>query len=519
VATVEALRRENAELRAALAKMAAANAAQLSQLMAANEALTTQVAKLNERVGELLAAARRRQRPPTTPAPPPPQPPPPVVTADAQRAFDQRPAPPVLPPKTKTAAKPRGPSGRKPVPAHLEAETHELRPDTCAHCGGSALDAADVVVEEKLHVVKEHQRRRVVRRMTCRCRDCGQRTTPRSLPAPYERSKVTCEWLGWLLDQKFAMLVPLDRVRRDLAERGISLAMGSLVAFIERGADLLAPIDGYHWRTLLAGRWMATDGTGLKVLVPELPAAHNGYVELYRNREVAVFQYEPDKAAETVVAKLQTFRGTLTADAEHRFNAVYASGRVIEAGCNAHGRRKLRDAEATRPDLAVEGGAFIAAMYVAEDDAQRRGLVGEALRGHRQERIRPIADDFRRWLAAVEPTLLPSEPLAAAVGYYRRHGDALFRFLDDPDVPIDNSPTEREFQNVAKLRLNMLFAGSTEGAHRACVLLGIIATCRAIGVPVQAYLTWAFERLGTHRDVYGLPIDQLTPAAFKRARG
>ena len=97
------------------------------------------------------------------------------------------------------------------------------------------------------------------------------------------------------------------------------------------------------------------------------------------------------------------------------------------------------------------------------------------------------------------------------------HRDALFRFIDDPDVPIDNSPTEREFQNVAKLRLNMLFAGSTEGAHRACVLLGIVATCRAIGVPVQAYLTWAFERLGTHRDVFGLDAAALTPAAFKRA--
>ena len=33
---------------------------------------------------------------------------------------------------------------------------------------------------------------------------------------------------------------------------------------------------------------------------------------------------------------------------------------------------------------------------------------------------------------------------------------------------------------------------------------------------VQAYLTWAFERLGTHRDVYGLPIEALTPVAFKR---
>jgi hypothetical protein len=31
---------------------------------------------------------------------------------------------------------------------------------------------------------------------------------------------------------------------------------------------------------------------------------------------------------------------------------------------------------------------------------------------------------------------------------------------------IDNSPTEHEFQNVAKLRLNMRFVGSTEGTHR-----------------------------------------------------
>jgi hypothetical protein len=518
VVTVAELRRENEALRAQLGQLtqaAASSAAQLDRLIATNANLTAEVARLNERVTELLAVARRRQRPPT---PPPTPAPPPPLDAAAARAFADRPLPPPVPEKPKPAPKPRRPTGRKALPPHLEAERHELRPDACAHCGGHALDAADVVVEEKLHVVKEHQRRRTVRRTTCRCRHCGARTTPRSLPAPYERSKVTCDWLAWFVDQKFGLLTPLDRIRRDLASRGIPLAMGSLVGFIERAADLLAPVDGYHWRTLLAGRWMATDGTGLKVLVPELPAAHNGYVELYRNRDVAVFQYEPDKSSDAVVTKLAPFRGTLTADAEHRFNAVYATGRVDESGCNAHGRRKFRDAEATRPDLAAEGGAFIAAMYVAEQDAQARGLVGAKLRAHRRKKIRPIVDDFRSWLDAVEPTLLPSEPLAAAVGYYQRHGDALFRFLDDPDVPIDNSATEREFQNLAKLRLNMLFAGSTEGAHRACVLLGIVATCRAVGVPIQAYLTWAFDRLGTHRDVFALPVEQLTPAAFKRSR-
>jgi len=505
---LDSLRRENASLRG-----------QLAQLFEQNAQLVEQLARLNERVGELLAIAQRKQRKtPAAVAVPLPVPPP-VVEGEQQRAFEERPKAPEKPIAERTAKTKAKPTGRKPLPRHLEAEEHELRPESCAACGGHALDVADELLEEKLHVVKEHQRRRVVRRYTCRCRACGERTTLRSLPAPYQRSKVTCEWLAWFVYQKFWLLTPLDRIRRDLAERGIPLAMSTLVSFIERAADLLSGIDGLHWKQLLASSWMATDGTGLKVIVPKLPAAHNGYLELYRNDELAVFQYEPDKRGDVVAAKLRPFRGTLTADAEHRFNDVFASGHVLEAGCNAHGRRKFRDAEATQPLLAAEGGAFLGAMYGEEEKAQKLALSDDALRDHRQQHIRPIVRDFQRWLDAVKPTLLPSEPLAAATAYYKNHGTALFRFVDDPLVPIDNSPTEREFQNVAKLRLNMLFAGSTEGAHRACVLLGIIATCRALRVPAQAYLVWAFERLGTHRDVFDLPLEALTPAAFKKTLG
>jgi hypothetical protein len=445
VVDVEALQRENAQLREQVS------------------ALTRELAKLNDRITELLAVAQRRHRKPAVEKPPQMAA---EVTAEDRQTFDVRPKPPPKVASTEQAKSRAKPTGRQPVPQHLEPEEHALRPERCAHCGSAALDAADVIIEEKHHVVKEHQRRRVVRRTTCRCRACGERTTPRSLSAPYERSKVTCEWLAWLVYSKFVLLTPLDRIRRDLGERQIPIAMGTLVSLIERAADLLAPIDGLHWRQLLNSNWMATDGTGLKVLIPQLPVAHNGYIELYRNQELAVFQYEPEKSSESVVSKLTSFRGALTADAEHRFNAVFASGAVKESGCNAHGQH-----------------------------------------------------DFERWLKAVEPTLLPSEQLMTAVRYYKNHRDALFRFIDDHNVPIDNSPTEREFQNVAKLRFNMLFAGSTEGAHRACVLRGIAATCRAMGVPVQAYLAWAFERLGTHRDLFGLDLNEMTPAAYMRSHG
>ena len=498
--TYEELLAENVRLRAQVEELAAA------------------VAAANERIAELLAIVGRKSRS-TVAKPPAPPSAPPTLDDDARTAFENRPAPPELPEKKKKEKKKQRPTGRKPLPAHLPAEEHTLHPECCGCCGGANLEIIDEVLEAKLTVVKEHQRRRVVHRKTGRCRDCGERTTARSLPAPFERSKVTCEWLAWLIYMKFVLLVPLDRIRRDLKSRGVPLAMGFLVSQTERGADLLAPVDGVHWQQLLGGSWMATDATGLKVLVKGLSKAQNGHLEVYRNDHVVGFQYEAHKGSEPLVSKLAPFRGVLVSDAEHRHNPLYESGAIVEAGCNAHGVRKFEAAESVQPILAAEGHRFLSAMYVAEVDAQARQLTGDDLHQWRATHIRPLIANLKTWMDAVEPTLLPSDPLAGMIRYYRNHWDALFRFVEHPEIPIDNSDSEREFQHVAKLRLNSLFAGSTEGAHRGAVLLGITATCRAIGVDPLGYLTWAFERLGTHRDVFGLSAAQLTPAAYKEAIG
>jgi hypothetical protein len=513
----DALHRAYEAQRDELAAVRAAADARIAELTAEIARLGQLVAESNERITELLAIAQRKKRGRGKSKPDKPPEPPPSLDEQAQDAFANRPKPPVLPKKKKRKKKPRRPTGRKRVPEHLAAEEHTVHADACEHCGGDDLEAVDEVVETKLHVVKEHQRRRVVRRKTVRCKCCGRRTTARSLPAPFARSKATCEWLAWLVHQKFVLLTPLDRIRRDLASRGVPVAMSYLVTQIERAADLLGPVDGEHWKQLLAGAWMATDATGLKVLVPELPGTHSGHLEVYRRDTLVVFQYEPHKGSDQLVMKLAPFEGVLVADAEHRHNAVFTDGRVLEAGCNAHGRRKLRDAEATRPALAAEAGGFISAIYVAEAEAQKRGLTGDELLAWRQAKVPSLRDELLRWMDAVEPTLTPSEALAKAIRYYRNHWDALWRFVDHPEIPIDNSASEREYQHVAKMRLNSLFAGSSEGAHRAATLLGIAATCRGLGVDPLAYFSWAFTRLGTHRDIYGLSAADLTPAAYARA--
>ena len=162
---VAALQRENASLReqlAGLSTMSQAQSAQLVELRATNTLLVGQLAKLNDRVEELLAIAQRKQRKPAAISDKKPEPPP-VVGLEAQQAFDARPAPPTLPTKPDKVKREPKRTGRNAVPAHLEVDDHLLRPAACERCGGIALDVVDEVVEEKLHVVKEHLRRRVVR--------------------------------------------------------------------------------------------------------------------------------------------------------------------------------------------------------------------------------------------------------------------------------------------------------------------------------------------------------------------
>lgn len=504
-----------AEIAALGRELAAQNAkadARIAELTAEIAKLTDMVARGNERVDELLAIAKRKNRKDKPPKPPPP---PPVVGDDVAKAFADRPRPPEPPgPLYDHPRQKHKPTGKKPLAAHLPAEESTVVP-TCSCCG-KAAPIVDEVVEEKLTIEVKSHKRRITRRKTVFCATCGVRTTAEAPPAPFERSTITCEWLAWFVVQKYLLLVPPDRLRRYLGAQGIVLAQATLVTWDDRAGELMDAIDGEHWRELRRGPWMQSDATGLKVIVKGLDHAHNGYLEVFKRDPIVVFQYTPEKSGETFAAKFAGYEGILLTDSEHRHNQVYRENpKILEGGCNAHFRRKLRDAEAVQPVLAVEAGKFVSAIYDVEEAAQKAGLTGEALKAARQA-CRPLYDDFAAWGAAVAPTLTPSDPLAGAIRYFTNQRAALTLFIDHPELPIDNSGSEREYQPIAKLRQNMLFAGGTEAAHRDAVLLGIAATCRNMGIDLLAYLVWAFERLGTARERFGrLPASALSPAAYK----
>jgi len=339
--------------------------------------LTQEVAKANDRIAELLVIVERRRKVGRKSKPKLTDPP--DLSDEMKSAFDHRPTPPAERGKRHDHPRPRQrPTGRKPLPDHLPKDESERAPIRC-RCGCEDFDWVDEVVEEKLDI-QAHQRRRVTRRKTGRCKRCMRRTTAEAPPSPFARSKVTCQWLAWFITQKFQLLIPLDRIRLQLHGQGVPLSMSFLVSQTAQATRLLEAIDGEHWKQLLAGDLLATDGTNLKVQIPKV-GLHHGYIEAYLNGDIVVFHYEAEKGGETQAAKLQSFSGTLMVDAESRYNLTSASPTIREANCHAHPRRKLRDAEVMQPVLAKEGGRYISEPFAVDADGRDRGLEGASWPG------------------------------------------------------------------------------------------------------------------------------------------
>jgi hypothetical protein len=95
---------------------------------------------------------------------------------------------------------------------------------------------------------------------------------------------------------------------------------------------------------------------------------------------------------------------------------------------------------------------------------------------------------LRDVLDAAMRRLSPKSDMAKAIAYATKRLAALFRFLDDGRLEIDNNIAERALRGVAVGRRNWLFAGSRAGGERAAAIYTVIQTCKANDVDPQAYI-------------------------------
>jgi transposase len=362
---------------------------------------------------------------------------------------------------------------REPLPAHLPRETQTIAPEhaDCPECGGKLRPLGEDV-SEILEFVPGHFQ--VIRQVRPKL-SCGGCSTIVQAPAPsrpVDRGLAGPGLLAHVLVSKYAYHLPLYRQAEIYSNLGVELERSTLAGWVGGAARTLDPFVEAIRRYVLSGEKVHADDTPVPVLAPGEGKTKTGRAWTYvrddrgagSNDPPAVwFTYSPDRKGAHPQAHLQMFRGILQADAYAGFNEIFKQGRVVEAACWAHARRKFHDLSlgAAPSPLGKEAVRRIGQLY--EIEREIHGMLPEERLKVRLSRAMPLLDSLGEWLREQLGKFSKKSAGAKAIEYSLGLWPALTRYCGDGRIEIDNNAAERALRAVAVGRENYLFAGSDTG--------------------------------------------------------
>jgi transposase len=294
--------------------------------------------------------------------------------------------------------------------------------------------------------------------------------------------------LSYIVTSKYSDYLPLYRLEDIFERQGFEISRATQSVWCGDVADLVAPLYELLAERVRQSHVVATDDT----IMPMQSAgkAQSARMWVYvgdADHPYNVFDFTLNRGRDGPKHFLKDYRQVLLADAYGGYNGVVAGNQIARAGCWAHARRKIMEAEKVAPQIAREAVAWVRALYAVEKQAKD---VSVAKRQElRQQRSAPVLVELRRRLLTWKVQLLPKHPMAEAVSYTLSQWAELNVFCSDGAVPIDNNVSEREMKRVVLNRKNSLFVGNPRGGRTAAILASLTSTCRRHGIDPQLYLT------------------------------
>ena len=395
---------------------------------------------------------------------------------------------------------------RRPLPAHLpREEVVHAAPCACPACGGPLRKIGTEVTETLEHVPG---RFKVIRHLrdTLSCRACETVISAEAPAHAISRGRAGPGLLAHLIVSKYDDHLPLHRQAEIYARDGVALETSTLSDWVGAASAALAPLTEVLAADVLASDTLHADDTPVPVLAPGAGKTKTGRLWVYVRDErpfaglrppAALFCYSPDRKGEHPRRHLERFAGVIHADGYAGFNGLFETGRIAEAACWAHARRKFFDVHAANGSpIAKEALDRIATLYAVE--AAIKGLPPDERRRRRQAESMSIARSFEAWAQKTVPKLSRKSELAAAFRYTLARWAALCRCFEDGRLALDNNAAERALRGVAIGRKNYLFAGSDRGGERAAALYALIETAKLNGLNPEAYLADVLARIADH---------------------
>ncbi len=378
---------------------------------------------------------------------------------------------------------------------------------SCPRCGHELNTVGKEYVRKEVQYIPAKLVVKKIYRMSYECRNCKKggdiMMVKTGIPAPViPHSYASAESIAHVMKEKFVNGVPLYRQEQEFKRLGLELSRATMANWVIIAShDWLKPLIQRMHEEMLKEHYVHADETTIQVLrEPDKKSTTKSYMWVYASikeaeKAIRIFEYKPTRAGYNPAQFLEGFRGAVITDAYAGYNSLEG---VTNVYCWAHARRKFtdsmpKDVKGKSETLAQTGLKKIAALFKIEKDIEQ--LSAEEKAQIRQEKAKPLINDFFSWCEKHKDEVLSKSKLHTAFQYALNHKAGLSEYINDGYLPMTNSLDERTIRMFTIGRKNWLFSTSVKGAESSAAAYSIIETAKANGLDPYQYLTMIFKYL------------------------
>jgi len=329
-----------------------------------------------------------------------------------------------------------------------------------------------------------------------------------------------------IINAKFANAMPLYRIEKEIENYGVAISRQNMAHWAilcsERYLSLL--YERMH-ELLQKEHVIQTDETPAYVSKRPEDSAKKSEMWVYRTGEyntekpIVLFKYAAGRKADYAIDFLKDFEGYLECDSYGGYHKIdRISDKISICCCWAHARRRFADAvkaygqkqAGVQNTLAYKALEKIALIYHA--DEKLKNLSPEERQKRRQTAVKRRVDEFFAWAKEHKYDTGKKDKTWEGFSYCLNNENFLRRFLEDGEIPIDNSATERAIRPFTVSRKTWKLIDTVRGADSSATMYSIVETAKANHIKVYDYLKLLLEEIPKHMDDKNLDfIDELLP--------
>ena len=348
----------------------------------------------------------------------------------------------------------------------------------------------------------------------------------------FRNSIATPSLLAGILNYKYVNALPVHRLAQDFKRSEVNISPQVMCNWVIKSSEIYFSLV-YDWMkdVLLKQPVVQADETTLKVNRDGRKAGSSSYMWVYitgehddSGKKIVLYDYCRTRSTEHLREFLSSYKGILVSDGYQSYHTFSEEQSLTSAGCWTHCRRRFVNAikaakkdlpeEALKNSIAYQALARISAIYKLDGSWKER--TSEYRMEHRQRILKPLVDEYFDWVKEQIKTcnVLPKSETGEGLSYSINQEKYLRAFLDNRDIPIDNSACERAIRPFCVGRKNWNVIDTVEGAQASAIVYSIAETAKVNNLKPYQYfeylLTELPERISRKKDST-FSLDDLMP--------